>query len=112
MFEHNQNYVIFYVDTNKQYNLTIQTNDTEMIKVLDFLTHSVSSLKLVSFSNIFFPFQETKDSLKGHSNSTMPFFDSASGDSLGRKVPPPVPPKGMRNGFSEEDRSMQDMVNF
>ncbi|XP_071179468.1 band 4.1-like protein 2 isoform X7 [Mytilus edulis] len=55
------------------------------------------------------PVQETKDSLKGHSNSTMPFFDSASGDTLGKKVPPPVPPKGMRNGFSEEDRSMQDM---
>ncbi|XP_063437565.1 band 4.1-like protein 2 isoform X7 [Mytilus trossulus] len=55
------------------------------------------------------PVQETKDSLKGHSNSTMPFFDSASGDTLGRKVPPPVPPKGMRNGFSEEDRSMPDM---
>jgi len=40
----------------------------------------------------------------------MPFFDSASEDTLGRKVPPPVPPKGMRNGFSEEDRLMQDMV--
>ncbi|CAC5384933.1 Band 4.1-like protein 3,Protein 4.1,Erythroid protein 4.1,Protein 4.1 homolog,FERM, ARHGEF and pleckstrin domain-containing protein 1,Band 4.1-like protein 2,Band 4.1-like protein 1,Cytoskeletal protein 4.1 [Mytilus coruscus] len=55
------------------------------------------------------PVQETKDSLKGTSNSTMPFFDSASGDTLGKKVPPPVPPKGMRNGFSEEDRLMQDM---
>ncbi|VDI36579.1 Hypothetical predicted protein [Mytilus galloprovincialis] len=55
------------------------------------------------------PVQETKDSLKAHGNSTMPFFDSASGHILGRKVPPPVPPKGMRNGFSEEDRSMQDM---
>lgn len=40
----------------------------------------------------------------------MPFFDPASDDTLGRKVPPPVPPKGMRNGFSEEDRLMQDMV--
>ena len=55
------------------------------------------------------PIQETKDSLKHSGDSQMPFFDPASEDTLGRKVPPPVPPKGMRNGFSEEDRLMQDM---
>ena len=55
------------------------------------------------------PIQETKDSLKHSGDTQMPFFDPASEDTLGRKVPPPVPPKGMRNGFSEEDRLMQDM---
>ena len=55
--------------------------------------------------------QETRDRLKsGQEDGTMPFFNHPSElsngegqDTLGKKKPPPVPPKGYRDGMSDED---------
>ncbi|KAK3089194.1 hypothetical protein FSP39_001656 [Pinctada imbricata] len=57
------------------------------------------------------PDTETRDRLKsGHDDDTMPFFNPPNhlsngegGDTLGKKNPPPVPPKGYKDGMSEED---------